>query len=173
MKSDASRRIRFVVFDISATYNMPQQQDVLVEGTPTKKKVAEVDLSEPPKQPQFRPASSLIRKGKKPLAKAFTVASQTRPSTFAASLARRRAEPSRPELPSLERSSSFAKRTIKGKEKEVDNEDELEVVKDGTEREDDLTMINDLPLGPGEFGLDPEGEEEWRDLEPNSGIRLS
>ncbi|GMK53510.1 hypothetical protein CspeluHIS016_0100960 [Cutaneotrichosporon spelunceum] len=31
----------------------------------------------------------------------------------------------------------------------------------------------DLPLGPGAFGPDPEGGDEWRSFEPNSGIRLS
>jgi len=72
----------------------------------------------------------------------------------------------------------------KGKEKEKererererdldDDDDELQVVRTGTERDADLCVVNDIPLGPGTFGLDPEGENEWRSLEPNSGIRLS
>ncbi|KAK8846571.1 hypothetical protein IAR55_005657 [Kwoniella newhampshirensis] len=39
--------------------------------------------------------------------------------------------------------------------------------------EETLTIVEKLKLGPKEFGLDPEGEQEWRDVEPNSGIRLS
>jgi minichromosome maintenance protein 10 len=60
----------------------------------------------------------------------------------------------------------------KGKGKAGDD-DELEIVRTGNERNDDLTVATELPMGPGEFGLDPEGEEVWRALEPNSGIRLA
>lgn len=54
----------------------------------------------------------------------------------------------------------------KGKEKAADMG---EVERD----QDDLTIVNDLQLGPKEFGHDPEGGEEWAKVEPNSGIRLS
>lgn len=78
-------------------------------------------------------------------------------SRLAASLAARRKEIA--PLPSVPRAAA--------------DDDELEIVRDGTERDSDLTLLNDLRLGPGEFGKDPEGEDEWRALEPNSGIRLS
>ena len=38
--------------------------------------------------------------------------------------------------------------------------------------EDTLTIIENLIPGPKGFGRDPEGEQEWLHLEPNSGIRL-
>ncbi|WVO15712.1 hypothetical protein L204_103373 [Cryptococcus depauperatus] len=36
----------------------------------------------------------------------------------------------------------------------------------------DSTLVEELELGPKEFGQDLEGEGEWLSLEPNSGIRL-
>ena len=51
---------------------------------------------------------------------------------------------------------------------------ELAVDPPGPQRDtDDLTISENLLPGPKEFGRDPEGEEEWIHLEPNSGIRLS
>ncbi len=38
---------------------------------------------------------------------------------------------------------------------------------------DALTVVETLTLGPKEVGKDPEGEDEWRNVEPNSGIRLA
>jgi minichromosome maintenance protein 10 len=38
---------------------------------------------------------------------------------------------------------------------------------------EDLTVVEDLKIGPREFGRDPEGEDVWDFLEPNSGIRLT
>ncbi len=39
--------------------------------------------------------------------------------------------------------------------------------------EDSLAIIENLLPGPRNFERDPEGEEEWVHLEPNSAIRLS
>ncbi|WWC67476.1 uncharacterized protein I206_101384 [Kwoniella pini CBS 10737] len=75
-----------------------------------------------------------------------------------------------PSLPSLPSSS------IKGKAKEESPEIELEVEdqKEQVQRDqDNLTIIEKLVLGPKEFGLDPEGGDEWNFVEPNSGVRLS
>lgn len=49
---------------------------------------------------------------------------------------------------------------------------ELDVDEPGPQREADLTVLENLKLGPQEFGRDPEGEEDWLHLEPNSQIRL-
>lgn len=95
-----------------------------------------------------------------------------RASSLSEALAKRRTkQPAN--LPSLpDRTTSFADRSKdKGKGKAAD--DDREVVRDGRERDADLAVEHELKIGPGEFGLDPEGEEEWRSLEPNSGIRLS
>ncbi|WRT65218.1 uncharacterized protein IL334_002161 [Kwoniella shivajii] len=62
----------------------------------------------------------------------------------------------------------------KGRDKSDSPGLEVEDKKDQIQRdEDSLTIIEKLELGPKEFGLDTEGEEEWRNVEPNSGIRLS
>lgn len=52
------------------------------------------------------------------------------------------------------------------------DDDGLEIVRDGTERASDLTVMNELKMGAREVGKDPEGGHVWRHLEPNSGIRL-
>ncbi|EJT49372.1 hypothetical protein A1Q1_01574 [Trichosporon asahii var. asahii CBS 2479] len=90
-----------------------------------------------------------------------------------------------PSLPSVERSTSFKDRVasregsrsatpVGAPSKSISpGGDDLEIVRTGTERAEDLTLDHELELGPREFGKDPEGEEVWRALEPNSGIRLS
>ena len=83
------------------------------------------------------------------------------------------------------RISSVASSTIKegsadtlpraGPSTQTRNEEqtELEVDDPGLERDaDDLTIINRLQLGPKQFGKDPEGEDVWAHVEPNSNIRL-
>ncbi|CAK9780391.1 hypothetical protein CC85DRAFT_10243 [Cutaneotrichosporon oleaginosum] len=76
-----------------------------------------------------------------------------------------RAGPSRPQnvsLPSLPSSqSNFAAALARRR------------TDDGEERIEHHTAPTGLRIGPGEFGLDPDGGAEWRALEPNSGIRLS
>lgn len=45
--------------------------------------------------------------------------------------------------------------------------------KSGKKRDDlDMTVIENLTLGPKDYGLDTLGGEEWRWTEPNSGINL-
>ncbi|WWC87364.1 uncharacterized protein L201_002253 [Kwoniella dendrophila CBS 6074] len=63
----------------------------------------------------------------------------------------------------------------KGKGKSKSESPELEVEDEipKNKRDDNLNIIENLVLGPKEFGTDTEGEKEWRFVEPNSGIRLS
>lgn len=52
---------------------------------------------------------------------------------------------------------------------ELEVEDKKSISRD----QNSLAIIEELVPGPREFGRDPEGEEEWMFLEPNSGVRLS
>ncbi|KAL7421013.1 hypothetical protein Q5752_003897 [Cryptotrichosporon argae] len=137
-----------------------EEAKVLVGDTPTKKREAAraVALPAPPKQPVFaRPAA----------ASSSTTPTQPQPSSLSSALAKRRERQPLPSLP-VARTTSFADRP------EPRDDDELEVVRTGGERDaDGLTVLEDLKMGPGDFGKDPEGEEMWEHLEPNSGIRLS
>ncbi|CED85280.1 Protein required for S-phase initiation or completion [Phaffia rhodozyma] len=45
--------------------------------------------------------------------------------------------------------------------------------KKSTRRETDLTVVEDLTMGPKEFGKDPSGSDLWESVEPNTGIRLA
>lgn len=67
----------------------------------------------------------------------------------------------------IPRSFSFARAPVSR-----DNS-ELQVDRTVKERAEDLTLKTNLKTGPGEFGLDPEGEHKWRAVEPNSGVRLA
>lgn len=89
-----------------------------------------------------------------------------------------------PSLPTVERSTSFKDRAVSQEGSRSSTPQgalpkpkspgaDLEIVRTGAERADDLTLDHELELGPREFGKDPEGEDVWRALEPNSGIRLS
>lgn len=89
-----------------------------------------------------------------------------------------------PSLPTVERSTSFKDSAARDSSRSATPQagppkskspsgDDLEIVRTGAERADDLTLDHELDLGPRDFGKDPEGEEVWRALEPNSGIRLS
>jgi minichromosome maintenance protein 10 len=108
------------------------------------------------------------------------VPAQPAKSTLSSSLASlRRTATSKPVLPRAPRSSSFAERLAPmnqsqipaGPSRSSEVEDELEVGEPG--RSDDLTILEGLKPGPKEFGRDPEGEESWLHLEPNTKIRLS
>lgn len=64
--------------------------------------------------------------------------------------------------------------STKGKEPDSGDDSELEVEEEGVRRDaDSLAIVEKLTLGPKEFGYDPEGEESWEYVEPNSGIRLA
>ncbi|TYJ55121.1 hypothetical protein B9479_004157 [Cryptococcus floricola] len=58
-------------------------------------------------------------------------------------------------------------------ERERSDSLEVEDKKESYRRDDvDSTLIEELERGPKEFGRDPEGDDEWASVEPNSGIRL-
>ncbi|RXK39603.1 hypothetical protein M231_03105 [Tremella mesenterica] len=165
-----------------------EQAQVLVGTTPTKPKEklqdALINLPIPPPKPIFHPKPKPLKQNlpdipRKPIA-----------SKMSSSLAALRRGPSSSTLShnTVSRSSSFAKRpelpsaatsvlsTNPSSLRKDEEDDELEVYKpDGHVDRDgyDMTILENIKLGPGEFGRDPEGEEVWRDLEPNSGIRLS
>jgi minichromosome maintenance protein 10 len=69
--------------------------------------------------------------------------------------------------------SASAGGSVKGKERASDEED-VEDVKEKkyTRDEHTLQIIEKLEMGPKEFGFDPEGEQVWEYVEPNSKIRL-
>lgn len=73
------------------------------------------------------------------------------------------------------RSSSFTHRAQHQRPQARQGSTELEVEdrKTVTRDEDSLAIIENLLPGPRNFERDPEGEEEWVHLEPNSAIRLS
>jgi minichromosome maintenance protein 10 len=53
------------------------------------------------------------------------------------------------------------------------SEDELGNKSNKIERDQDtLAIIEKLQPGPKDFGLDPDGESGWENVEPNSRIRL-
>lgn len=131
----------------------------------------------PPAPPPSRPAQPTFTRAPKsgPSRPAPTpVFTAPAKSTLADALAQRRANPTTAaSVPT--RTAGFTERVKdkgKGKAVESNSDNELEVVRDGRERDADLTIEHDLKIGPGEFGLDPEGKEEWLDVEPNSRIRL-
>ena len=57
--------------------------------------------------------------------------------------------------------------------REVSPELEIDAPKILARDADSLALVENLVPGPKKFGRDPEGEEEFRNLEPNSLIRLS
>ncbi|KAL1408137.1 hypothetical protein Q8F55_004940 [Vanrija albida] len=156
---------------------------ILVAGTPPKKRPAPAAPPDAPPQPSFVRASALPRTSVASSSRSAPSLppSQPAPSSLAERLAARRSQAPKQELPSLERTATFRDNLARVKAAVVkagtgsrDNaDDDLDIVRTGAERESDLTVSHDLRLGPGEFGPDPEGEHEWRALEPNSGIRLS
>lgn len=137
-------------------------------------------LPEKPKQPVFVPRSTV------PKTEPVDLLQAPKKSTVLERLAARKAMSDKlPSLPTAERSTSFKDR-VPSRERSRSatpvgappnsrspTGDDLEIVRTGNERAEDLTLDHELELGPREFGKDPEGEEVWRALEPNSGIRLS
>lgn len=81
-----------------------------------------------------------------------------------------------PQKSASSRSSTFAERPQSQIQAEAGpsrhTSQVLEVDEPGPQRESDLTILENLKLGPQEFGLDPEGDTEWLHFEPNSKIRL-
>ncbi|WVF70401.1 hypothetical protein IAT40_005191 [Kwoniella sp. CBS 6097] len=167
---------------------------VLVGNTPTKAslRAAAVDLPKPsrPAQPNFTAAPAKAVQTIVPKVGPQTLPSlpARKASSMSSSLAalRRSGSSSHSLQPPVSRSSGFtdkhkssqpaaqaeSSKSARSRSPMVNVNDQgkgKEVMRD----EDTLTIIESLELGPRESGLDPEGEEEWRNVEPNSGIRLS
>ena len=149
----------------------PSRRETLIWGH------GDVDLPTKPAQPIFVPRP-------KPLQQTLPSVPVPGPSRMSTSLATLRrttsaSSYSKPTLNSAARSTSFSCRVQPGTKEEVRTprlpSEELEVEdKTSTSRDEDhLTIIENLMPGPKTFGRDPEGEEEWLHLEPNSSIRLS
>ncbi len=137
------------------------------------------DVALPPK-----PAQPIFTSRTKPILQSLPSVPEAGPSRMSTSLAslRRPIQTSSSAVSkqvSTVRSSSFINRTQPKLQRKplTDREsfDELEVEdqKGVTRDEDSLAFIENLVPGPRTFGRDPEGEEEWLHLEPNSSIRLS
>ncbi|WVQ97510.1 hypothetical protein IAU59_004624 [Kwoniella sp. CBS 9459] len=173
--------------------NEKEQAKILVGNTPTKASVRAAAKEEPkptrPAQPNFQPASAKLSH---PRPKAVPQVLPTLPSRKASSMGsslaalRRSGSSSQSPQPPLNRSSGFtdkhklsqpavqaeSSKHARSRSPELYTNDQGKG-KEAMRDEDRLTIIENLELGPREFGLDPEGEEEWRNVEPNSGIRLS
>jgi len=54
----------------------------------------------------------------------------------------------------------------------VDDEDDSGSRRGKKRDEVDMTVMEELTLGPKDFGNDHTGSDEWRFFEPNSGINL-
>ncbi|WWD21887.1 hypothetical protein CI109_106375 [Kwoniella shandongensis] len=179
-----------------------EEAKVLIGSTPTKatlkeKAKNEAVLPSRPAQPNFGSSSTSSRYTKpasvaKPTPQPLPSIPSSKPSSLSSSLAALRrsnsssskspqtAQPTRSvnlsqkttisAVPSIAESSSRAR--DRSPESEYDDNGKGKA-KEPLRDEDSLTIIEKLELGPKEFGRDPEGEEEWRDVEPNSGIRLS
>ncbi|BEJ14183.1 hypothetical protein CspHIS471_0313570 [Cutaneotrichosporon sp. HIS471] len=130
----AFKQARLAKADADARERDREAAKVLVHSTPTKAKSIPSDLPAPPSQPKF--TSSASASGPSRPKNAALPALPSSRSSFATTLARRRADY-------------------------------------GESRPEPAVPSHDLRLGPGEFGPDPEDADEWRSLEPNSGIRLS
>ncbi|WVR04258.1 hypothetical protein IAU60_001258 [Kwoniella sp. DSM 27419] len=162
-----------------------EEAEVLVGSTPTKavSRAAAQELPKPvrPAQPNFNVASS---SRVRPTPQALPSLSTPKSSSMGANLAalRRTNSSSQSSQAVIPRSTSFADRVkpVKSLPKPSQGrtatpEAELSDKGKGKEimrDEESLTIIENLELGPKDFGLDPEGGEEWRDVEPTSGIRL-
>jgi hypothetical protein len=71
----------------------------------------------------------------------------------------------------VDRSSSFTQQVVKA-EAQLEESEAADWGQSGRD-ENSLTVKEELTPGPRDFGLDTEGLNEWRAVEPNSGIRLS
>lgn len=152
--------------------------------------ITEEKKSEPlfqaPSQPKFVSASSLLPRERKPAQELPPL--PIVPSTMAAKMAalKQRSDylksfrlSSTSSLPSTSNSTHLSSKPSschpdklkRGRSRSPSLE--VEDKKPAIRRDDeDNTIIEELELGPKQFALDPEGEDDWRDVEPNSNIRL-
>ena len=159
-------------------------------------------MPEKPKQPVFASAATLLPKARPPRQELPTLprAATAGPSRMGDKLAALRRVSSDGRAPTSQAgrfgssSSSAPQRTAiagpssqplapstslavhkAGYELEVGElvEDAGKQVASGVKRdEDSLVVIEDLPLGPMDFGRDPDGDFGWERMEPYSGLRL-
>ncbi|KAK4686314.1 minichromosome maintenance protein 10, partial [Tremellales sp. Uapishka_1] len=136
---------------------------ILVGSTPVKSKVRKIVDDVKPSQPIFP------TKPKKPLPVLPDLPRKASTMTTALALHRSTAQASSSKVDQVptKRSAAFSEGG-KGKGRDLVVEERPSV-----QRDDELMLVEKLELGPREFGRDPEGEQEWRNVEPNSGIRLS
>ena len=92
------------------------------------------------------------------------------PAVRSSSFYAKRSNP--PPKPAMAPTSRHDSSSDKGKVKSVTPEEDP-AVNEVQRDEDSLTIINRLELGPKDFGKDPEGEDLWEHVEPNSRTRLS
>ncbi|WVQ68779.1 uncharacterized protein L199_006988 [Kwoniella botswanensis] len=190
-KAEASRRLK-----------EKEQAKVLVGSTPTKASIRDAvknnstPLPSKPSQPNFNFEQKPKPKAAPQILPSLPKAGPSRMGSSLAALRKGISSSPRPSFPTATRSNGFEQRksnirpssstsisagVVKGKGKAKEESPELEIEHDDIDEdvkhirrdEDSLTLIENLALGPKEFGLDPEGEEEWRFVEPNSGVRLS
>ncbi|KAE8543352.1 hypothetical protein D1P53_000056 [Cryptococcus gattii VGV] len=164
-----------------------EEANVLVQATPTKKEEKKSEpLSPAPSQPKFVSASSLLPRERKPAQELPPL--PIVPSTMAAKMAalKQRSDYLKSFRPSSasavtstsnsthlssKPSSCHPDKLKRGQSRSPSLE--VEDKKPAIKRDDeDSTIIEELELGPKQFALDPEGEDIWRDVEPNSKIRL-
>lgn len=143
-------------------------------------------LSPAPSQPKFVSASSLLPRERKPAQELPPL--PIVPSTMAAKMAalKQRSDYLKSFRPSSassltstsnithlspKPSSCHPDMSKRGRSRSpsLEVEDKKPVIKRDDE---DSTIIEELELGPKQFALDPEDEDIWREVEPNSKIRL-
>ncbi|AFR95873.1 hypothetical protein CNAG_06588 [Cryptococcus neoformans var. grubii H99] len=164
-----------------------EEAHVLVQATPKKKEQKQSDsLFQAPSQPKFVSASSLLPHERKPAQELPPL--PIVPSTMAAKMAALKQRPNYVKS-SRQTSASFSASVSnsshlsskpsscrpdklnceRSRSSSLEVEDKKPVIR---RDEEDSTLIEELELGPKQFGPDPEGEDEWLGVEPNSNIRL-
>lgn len=143
-------------------------------------------LFQAPSQPKFVSASSLLPRERKPAQELQPL--PIVPSTMAAKMAALKqrsnyVKSSRQTSASSSASASNSSRLSskpsscrpdklkceQSRSPSLEVEDKKPVIR---RDEEDSTIIEELELGPKQFGPDPEGQDEWLSVEPNSNIRL-
>ncbi|ORX36122.1 hypothetical protein BD324DRAFT_652025 [Kockovaella imperatae] len=168
LQAEKARKLRLA--DQSRRAREQEEAKVLIGSTPTKP-ATKTNTCDPPPQPRF----NVTRVSRESLP-SVPVAGPSKLSSSLASLRQKGSSLSRNDAPKVARSSSFytdtlprqpnqSRSDLKGKSRSPSPVPQRD--------EDSLTIVNRLQLGPRRFGKDPEGEDVWEHVEPNSGIRLS
>ncbi|OCF40221.1 hypothetical protein I317_05978 [Kwoniella heveanensis CBS 569] len=191
----AAKAAKMAKADAARLAREREEAKILVGNTPTKASIRAAIKEEPkpsrPAQPNFNsglPKANVAPPKAKAVPQVLPTLPARKASSMGSSLAalRRSGSASQSPQPAASRSAGFTDKNkpsqsshqaesskhARNRSPELDLYDKgkgKEVMRD----EDNLAIIENLVLGPKEFGLDPEGEEEWLNVEPNSGIRLS